>query len=155
MSARALHGIAERLWEYRLSRDPYLQMRRGVPVTRIPRDDLNEAARDADFAQGALTELRSLDTSALSHGDALTSRFLLDALAQQTRAPEFWWSQFPVTPYAASVLAVYLQTIFQTFKISTSADADRYLGLLGDYGRLIASLRTKLMQQAVRGWRVP
>jgi hypothetical protein len=38
-----LADIADRAWQYRLVQSPYLQLRNGVPVTKLPAGTLEEA----------------------------------------------------------------------------------------------------------------
>ena len=56
-----LDEIADRAWQHRLARSPYLQLRNGVQVTSLPKGTLDEAESDAGFAKGLLAELGEVD----------------------------------------------------------------------------------------------
>lgn len=150
-----VRDVAERAWQRRLQRDPYLQLRRGVAVTWLPRGTLEEAEQEASFARSLLVELAGVDAKSLPYADALTLEFLRDYLQRQIESPESWWSQFPVTPYCSRVLSFYCQMIFRPFSFHGQADVDRYLSLMRDYAALVRALLDKLKAQAQRGWRVP
>lgn len=154
-ASERLASLAERIWQHRVLREPYLQMRRGIPVRTIRPDTLANAEEDAAFAAGALSELRRAGAAVESHDDVLTVEFLREELTGMLAAPRLWWMQFGVTPYACSWLGIYLQSLFPTVSFSSPADADRYLALMLDYARLIESLRDKVLLQAQRGWHVP
>lgn len=154
-ASERLAALAERIWQYRVSREPWLQMRRGIPVRTIRPDTLANAEEDAVFAAGALSELRRVGAAVESHDDVLTVEFLREDLNTTLAAPRTWWMRFGVTPYASSGLGIYLQIIFQAFSFGSPEDTDRYLALMADYARLIDSMSDKVALQAQRGWRVP
>lgn len=154
-ASERLAALAERIWQHRVSCEPYLQMRRGIAVTTIRPDTLANAEEDAVFAAEALSELRRVGAAVESHADVLTVEFLREELTRTLAAPRRWWMQFGVTPYACAGLGIYLQSIFPTISFGNPEDADRYLALMRDYARLIESLREKVSLQAQREWRVP
>jgi uncharacterized protein (DUF885 family) len=154
-ASERLAAIAERIWQYRVSSEPYLQMRCGIPVRTIRADTLANAEQDAAFAADVLSELRRVGAAVEDHDDVLTVEFLREELNRTQASPRTWWLRFGVTPYACSGLGVYVQMIFQTFSFDSLEATDRYLALMVDYTRLIDSMRDKVALQAQRGWRVP
>jgi uncharacterized protein (DUF885 family) len=150
-----LRILADVAWQHRLSCDPYLRARVGLPVTHIPAPTLQEAEDDAGFARDLLSRLATINAAALSHADVLTLEFLQDSLEQGAREVDLWWAGFPATPYSVYWLNVYGKAIFQAFQFVEKADAARYISLLHDYAVAVASLSEKLRMQAARGWRIP
>jgi uncharacterized protein (DUF885 family) len=150
-----LAALAERIWQYRVSSEPYLQMRCGIAVRTIRPDTLATVEEDAAFAAGALAELRRVGAAVEGHEDVLTVEFLREELNRTLAAPRTWSSRFGVTPYACSWLGIYVRMIFQTFSFDSTEGTDRYLALMLDYTHLIDSMRDKAALQAQRGWRVP
>lgn len=150
-----LRAIADRVWQRQLEQSPFLQVRLRIPVTRIPNPSLAEAQAEVDFARAALAELEALDADSLSYDDRLTYLFVQDALQQQMRSVEMWWSSFPVTPYNGYWMSMYGQIIFGAFQFTEAADAERYLSLLNDYALALRSLLDKLRAQASHDWRIP
>ncbi|MGH8033577.1 MAG: DUF885 domain-containing protein [Lysobacterales bacterium] len=150
-----LAGIAERLWQYRLGREPALQLRSGGKVSQIPADTLEHAEQKAAFGSGLLRELNGISKPDLTNDDLLTFECLQFECERAVRAPEDWWIQFSVTPYSAMSLGVFLRQIFHEFSFSEREDAERYAALLHDYSALLLSLKAKLDCLSERRWLIP
>ena len=150
-----LAAIADAVWQRRLEKDVYSRLRNGVDIQQLPRETLQAAESDETFAALQTRRLRKVDVGALPANDRLTAEFLQHRLEWDCQSSKLWWSSFPVTPYTAMILGLYLQLVFAPFRFESSGDADRYLSLLRNYGVLVSDLRAKLAQQAERGWRIP
>src|SRR5579884_529539 len=133
----AVHALADRAWKYRLAREPYLQLRVGVPVTHLRPRGPEEAQEDSDFARILLAELDTIDSHTLSESSRLTAVFLRGIFSPLLSALEDLWYTFPVTPYNAHSLSLYMQHVLAPFTVNDTGDADRYLSLLADYARIL------------------
>jgi uncharacterized protein (DUF885 family) len=151
-----LSRIIDEVWEHRLDRDVYLQLRHGVPVTRIPGISLEEAEEEAAFGNKILGELGGIESSDLSHEESLTLEFIQDGMRRRLEAVDYYWLFFPITPYSSHFsLGVYLQVLFKTFRFESNEDAYRYLGLAGDYAKIIRQMQEKLLEQTQRNLLLP
>ena len=149
------HPPCQVAWQHRLNNNVYLQMRNGVQVTRLPKNDLAEVEADAAFARGLLDELDAIAASELSEEDFRTLGFLRFDLGNVADGVELWWTTFPVTPYQTFWIGLYLQQLFAPFRFDGAEDVDRYLGLMRDYAALLRSMLDKLKAQDGRGWLIP
>jgi uncharacterized protein (DUF885 family) len=147
--------MTDRAWQYRLERSFYLQLRVGIPVTRLRPRGPDEAQEDAGFAGTLLAELDAIDAHALDANGRLTLAFLRGIFEPYTTAVDDLWYTFPVTPYNLYFLFLPLQHVLAPFAVKNTEDAERFLGLLGDFARLLQVDREILREQQARGIRVP
>jgi uncharacterized protein (DUF885 family) len=147
--------IADRIWQWRLDHDAYLQLRAGLPVTRIAHGTLQEAEEETAFGRQQLSALDKIGAGRLAYDDQLTYAFLRWEMEQASETVEKWWGTFPVTPYMVYVLTLYGQIVFRPFAFNDSADAERYLALMSDYAAAVHAMAERLLLQAERQWRVP
>ncbi len=155
ISDPTLLGIADRIWQWRVAHDAYLQVRTGVPVTLIAHGTLPEAEEEAAFGRQQLSVLDGIDAGSLAYDDSLTYAFLRWEMEQSSETAEKWWGTFPVTPYMVYGLTLYGQMIFRPFVFNDAADGERYLKLMRDYAAAVDAMAERLQRQAERGWRVP
>src|SRR2546422_592870 len=132
MGGDLVDQVASATWERTLARSPYLQVQRGLPVTRLPAGSPAEVAEDAAFARTQLKLLAAADMASLDPPRAVTVGVLRALLEEQAREEDYWFS-FPVTPYATFGLSAYTGQIFAPFKFAGREDVDRYLQLVRDF----------------------
>jgi uncharacterized protein (DUF885 family) len=147
--------IADQVWERCLSRIPYVQLKAGVEISRIPAGTREQAQEDASFAQSILRKLQKMDPGNLPHQDQLTLGFLQHQMEIMSQSELTWLTDFPVTPYTCFWLSYYPQEIFATFRFKDQADIDRYLQLLVDLSSAVQEMHNRLRVQAERGWLLP
>jgi len=150
-----LKNIAEKVWQRNLKRDPYLRLRTGEIITKIPANTRDEAQEDAVFAKEMDSELKDINPKALEHDDWLTLEFLRDQMETLSDKEEFWLKDFPVTPNTGFWLSFYAQEIFASYKFDEKEDLSRYLKLTEDYAEMVRASLGQLQTQAERGWRIP
>ncbi len=155
LSSGVLEKIAEEVWNQRLEREPFLQLRMGVPVQGLPHGSLQEAEEDAAFAGRALKALKEVNADELAGEEPTTLAFLRESLKDLADAPSMWWWGFPVTPYNTYPLSVIALKVLAEFRFENRVDVDRYLNVIGDYGAALRCAAEKLRAQSDRGWSIP
>lgn len=146
-----VRNLADEVWAYRLEREPFLRLRRGLPVTRLPSETLAQRERDGAYARSVLTRLDQLDSS----DDPATAGFMRWLLTTWLERVRFHWLPFSVTPYASFGLSVYLQRVFTPFSFDSAPDAQRYVSLVADYRDVILEIGNKLATQRAMGILLP
>lgn len=147
----SVRDLADDVWTYRLEREPFLRLRRDLPVTRLPTESLADREHDAAFAASALSRLDECDQG----DDPATAGFLRWLLTTWVDRVRFHWLDFTVTPYASFGLSVYLQQVFLPFRFDNTDDCDRFTSLVADYRDLIAEIGDKLRTQRAMGVLLP
>ncbi|MEU7382311.1 MULTISPECIES: DUF885 domain-containing protein [unclassified Streptomyces] len=154
-TAKEVDRLAASYWEFLLSREPSLRTRRGLPVESLPGVSAAEADERAAFAAGVLDRLRTSKRTEPA-GPAADSAGFLEALAEQeAQAGRFHWLTPTATPYQLFRLQQYGDTVFRPFLFESRADADRYVSLVRDLARHVATVGDKAAGQAARGFFVP
>ncbi len=115
---------------------------------------IERVREQADAGRTVLTKLGAIDTSKLSHDDAITHALLTFEAELQRDEERFFWLDFRVTPYA-SPLARVLTARFASMPIGTAADRLAYLDALYALPRDIASHEARLRSQFARGIVLP
>ncbi|MFC9328647.1 DUF885 domain-containing protein [Kitasatospora sp. NPDC057015] len=154
-TGREVGRLADRYWEFLLERDPLLRVRRGLPVETLPGASLAEAEERARFAAGVLDRVRVLDGAEMSGADSDTAAVLAALAEQELRARRWYWLTPAVTPYRLFPLSLYVDAVLCPFGFAERTDTERYLGLVRELARVVASIGDKVVGQAARGFRVP
>ncbi|MFJ3310948.1 DUF885 domain-containing protein [Streptomyces sp. NPDC086549] len=154
-AAREVDRLATSYWDFLLAREPSLRTRRGLPVESLPGASAAEAEERAGFAAGVLDRLRTLRPAELSGPDADTAGFLRALAEQEAQAGRFHWLTPTATPYQLYRLQLHGDTVFRPFRFERRADADRYVSLVRDLARCVATIGDKAEGQAARGFRIP
>ena len=153
-------AIVERVGDLYLDKlteiSPFINFRRGEPVTSLP--DLSlEASQDlASFAQGQLDRLAAIDEGAIDHEEWISLELLRWNLGLLVEAPRHYWADFNITPYAGG--GFVLNTIHQIFgaaPLGTEEELTRYLDLLDEYAGMIEQFADKVDGQKERGIYLP
>ena len=157
------HNAIDRTW--RPISDRFLiRLTEGRPADRLPDLSEQQAARVASEAQTALRDIETIDLDSLPHETALTVKivqFHLNIEAQSSWRYDLahnygvFPAMFPITPYGGGYFLSAISRELNRFVIRQPADADHYLALLEDYARLLRQMRSKLIEQAARGIRIP
>jgi uncharacterized protein (DUF885 family) len=155
VTSTPVQEVARTVWEHRLSREPYLRVRRGLPVEHLPAGSAAEADEQAAFARRMLAALDAVDAGTTSSDDLVTAGFLRFLLDGWTRGPELRWHAFSCAPYSSFFLSFAVRDVFGGFRFAGPADVDRYLSLLDDYRAFVAELGTTLVGQRERGILLP
>jgi uncharacterized protein (DUF885 family) len=145
--------VADAVWQYRLDREPYLRVRGGLPVDRLPSGSLAEVEERSDFAARMLRELAVADRG--PDDDPVTEGFLRFLLDGWLRAPDVHWLGFSCTPYSSFFLSFGVRDVFGGYRFAGAGDVDRYLSLPADYRAFVTELRVKLLGQRARGVLLP
>jgi len=138
------------------ARDPYLKFRRGERVEHFPDWTLEAAEADAAFARDLLNRLAGVDEEAIDHEDWISLRLLRWNLGMLVEAPEHYWADFNVTPYAAGGFSLnILHQVLGAAPVETDEDRAHYLHLLDEYAQGIGQLADKVSGQKDRGIYLP
>ena len=148
-------ALADRAWQHRLDTDAFSRLRAGLPVERLRPESLADREDDAAFARALLRDLDRVDVATMTEDDRLTAGFLRFLMEGAVVGPEHHWHGFSVAPYSSFFLSYALQHVFGGFAFDTTADADRYVSLVGDYRDFVTELGVKLDGQVERGIRIP
>jgi uncharacterized protein (DUF885 family) len=154
-AAAALDDLAERYWQHQLQTDYLLRSQVGLAVETISPVTVDEANREALFAQSVLDGLKAIDPAALDHDRWLTYRTLSFLAANLATAPRFFWLVQQATPYAGGGQLGAITTLLTTYQLQDPTDARRYVSLLHQYAAFVRSLRAFLQGQHDRGIILP
>lgn len=152
-SSEILRDAGDAYYEWLTDDDPFLRLKRRLPVERLPDLSLDKERADAERAKTLLARLEQVDRPALTHEESLSLDILTRKLQAATELPRFYWLRFDVTPYASPLSPVV--RLFSQLPLDTERDAERYAALLYEVPGFIRQLRVKLEGQAERGTRVP
>ena len=145
--------LADELWQHYLEHEPYLQLRNGVTVERLPLGSLEEAEQAGAFGVRLLARCGVLQPEALSPSDRLTHALVRDHAERLARTVDTWLAHFPVTPYQLAALHSGLTQALPTAPLAS--EPDRFLCLVEDVGRAVEVVDDKLQLQQERGWILP
>ncbi|MEU1177874.1 DUF885 domain-containing protein [Streptomyces sp. NPDC005820] len=154
-ATREVDRLAALYWDFLLAREPLLRTRRGLPVESLPGVSAAEADERARFATGMLDRLGALRAAELSGPAADTAGFLRALAEQETESGRFHWLTPTATPYQLFRLQQYGDTVFRQFRFEGRADANRYVSLVRDLARCVATIGDKATGQAARGLCIP
>jgi uncharacterized protein (DUF885 family) len=144
-----VRALADDVFAYRLERDAFLRVRRGLPVEHLRVESDSAWAEDAVFARTTLARLAA--TEPVDEDDRLTTGFLEHVLSGWVDRAEHIQLGFTVTPYSAFFLGMGLQQVFAGY----AGSAAGYLALVGDHRDQIVELRARLLRQRDAGVLVP
>lgn len=146
-------GLADALWQHYLQREPYLQLRNGVPVSQLPLGTLAEADEHAGFGKELLAQCDLLESTGLADDERLTLALLRDHAERLASSADLWAAQFPVAPYQLAGINTALTQVLPS--ASLAPEPDRYLTLVEDLARGIDVIADKVDEMRARGWALP
>lgn len=156
MSTRgAVAKLADEVWAFQLDRSPYLRVRGGLPVERVPGVGFGEVEEAARFARQVLARMDAISTTDLDGDDADTLGFLRQLAVQDCATEEHYWLAQPATPYGWMQFSNYSDTIYRPFRFADQADVHRYLSLVRDYAGYVTSVHETAVGQIERDIRLP
>ena len=154
--AALIAAAGDEYLDFVATRDPYLKFRRGERVERFPDSTLDAAEANAAFARDLLERLAGVDEQAIEHEDWLSLELLRWNLGMLVEAPEHYWADFNVTPYAGGGFVLnILHQVLGAVPVQTDDDRTHYLHLLGEYAETIGQLADKVAGQKERGIHLP
>ncbi len=121
-----------------LDHEPALRIQRGLDVEKLPEFSFEAAQRDARALRALRERLALVDPQRLTHEEWLSREILDWQLATYAEGAEHFWDFFQLTPYAAPFRSP-LHQVFTSFTFRTEKDWQRYLDLLQQYVRVVAS----------------
>ena len=155
-AAALIASIGDEYAAFAAEQSPYIKFRRGETVTEFPDWTLEAAEEAAAFAQGLLDRLAEVDEQAIDHEDWISLELLRWNLGLLVEAPEHYWADFNITPYAAGGFILdILHQVIGAAPLGTEEERAHYLHLLGEYGQTIGQLADKVAGQKERGIFLP
>ena len=155
-SSALIASVGDEYAAFAAEQSPYIKFRRGETVTEFPDWTLEAAEANAAFAQGLLDRLADIDEQAIEHEDWISLELLRWNLGLLIKAPEHYWADFNITPYAAGGFVLdILHQVIGAAPVGTDEERAHYLHLLGEYGRGIGQLADKVAGQKERGMYLP
>jgi uncharacterized protein (DUF885 family) len=152
-AGKTVRAIGADYLEWAAEESPFLRLKQGLPIERLPDVSQANAERRAQEARKLLARLEAVPVDALSGEDRLSYEMLKRRLGFDAAAMRDHWLGFAVTPYASPLGPVH--QAFRALPLRTAADTDRYLALLRQYPGFVAGLTERLTRQAERGILIP
>ncbi len=155
-SSALIASVGDEYAAFAADQSPYIRFRRGETVTEFPDSTLEAAEANAAFAQNLLDRLADIDEQAIDHEDWISLELLRWNLGLLIKAPEHYWADFNITPYAAGGFVLdILHQVLGAAPLGTDEERAHYLHLLGEYGQTIGQLADKVEGQKERGIYLP
>lgn len=161
---RALRAIDATWTEF--SAALFVSRELGRTIDRLP--DIGEAnvRRRAALGREIVDQLDAIDLTSLPVGVGLTAAVARERASTWTRESDWYWlvfdplgagffALFGPTAYAGGYTLNLVNQLLRDFQFHHDGDADRYLGLISDYARLLGQMRERTSGQAERGIRIP
>lgn len=140
-----LERIQEEYWKHQLEDSPYLKLKFGLPIDRLPDLTYDKAKADASFANGLLERLKKIDASSLNHEDWISHQILTWDNEKIAEGLQYFWLSNPVTPYASPLSIVH--RVYREHRFDKASDLNHYLILLAQYPAMIHTMQNNLKQQ--------
>jgi len=153
-AARALARLLDDAQRYKVEESIDARQRYGLPIEHLPDLSVRATEREAAQARALKTRLQQIDTRKLTLEEQLSAsalRWELDATIEG--APYFWHRFSDVTPYSTPMQSV--QRVLGAYRFANTADATRYLALVGELPAWLDSIRAGLAERQRRGIRLP
>lgn len=144
-SRTELEKIQEEYWQNQLEESPYLKLKLGIQIDRLPDLSYEKAKADANFANSLLERLKKIDARTLNHEQWISLQILRWDNAKITEGLQYFWLTNPVTPYASPFLIVH--RIFTEHSFNKASDLDHYLALLRQYPAMVRMMQNHLQEQ--------
>jgi uncharacterized protein (DUF885 family) len=148
-----LRAIEEEVWQYTIDKSIPIRLKLGLPIEKLPEVTMEEAQRDADFADSMLEKLGSITAEDLTHEEWITLELLRWQAKGTKEFLKYYWLGFPVTPYTSPLGGV--QQVFSKYQFKSKEDLDHYIVLAEKVPQMMSEIRAKLEGQAEKGIRLP
>jgi uncharacterized protein (DUF885 family) len=157
--------IVDDAWDELRGR-PFVQRQLGIVPTRLPDVSFAEAQRRSAVGSSLIKRLDAVDLSRLPHDLALSLRSVRFRAKSWAREADWYWTVsdalgigffglFLPAAYGGGLFLNNVNSQLAAFTFTESTDADRYMGLVSDYARLIDQFTDRTTGQAERGLRMP
>ncbi|WP_419856713.1 DUF885 domain-containing protein [Candidatus Palauibacter irciniicola] len=123
-----LAALLDSAWVRDLETNPFVRLREGVDVERLPALDYEAAEERAAFSQRQLERALAIDAAALSADERVTLETLVWQAEMAVEGHRYFWLRSVLTPYS-SVLRSYSQ-IFPLLPLEDDEDLDRFVALV-------------------------
>jgi uncharacterized protein (DUF885 family) len=153
--AEAVARIADETWQWVLESDNGLRDAAGLPFNGIKDITLEEARRDATFANGRIAALRAIDSATLSPDDEITRRFLLKFHEDVAQGPDNWINDFAITPYSGVLGLSGLLEFASKRPLATPTERAEYLRLITEIGDRLDQMLGRTIAQRDAGIYLP
>lgn len=153
--AEAVARIADETWQWVLESDNGLRDAAGLPFNGIKDITLEEARRDAAFANSRIAALRAIDPATLSPDDEITRRFLLKFHEDVAQGPDNWITDFAITPYSGVLGLTGLLEFASKRPLATPAERAEYLHLIAEIGDRLDQMLGRTSAQRDAGIYLP
>ncbi len=135
-------------------------------MTRLPSLSLTEAERRSALGRSLLRRIERLEPQDLPHSVLLDLRLVRFCGRFWEREADWYWlvvdpvgighfGEFLPAAYCGGFLLNVIHMGLKACTFREAGDADRYLGLVADYARLISQFSERTSGQAERGIRMP
>ena len=145
-----LQQLADEIWQRQIERSPFLRIREGLPVEKLPELQFARAQEDADYWRSVLDRLAEIDTSQLTHDEVLTWEILEWQSAMAVEGLQHFWRGSILTPYSNPL--PNLRQIFAAQPLEDTTDLENYLQLLEEVTGFVRSMHEIAYGQAERGY---
>ena len=138
--------------QHLFDQSPYLQVRAGRLIGKLPDLSPEQEARDAAFVRSLLERVKAIPENEVGHEDALTLSILRWEAELASQNQVFYWLRFPYTPYVAgtSLNFVHQQIAAHPFTDPALHPAN-YLMVLAEYADQLDQFTAHLEGQRQRG----
>ena len=150
-----LDDIADSVWAQALEKNPSLRLSAGLPIIEIPDITFQAAVERAALSRTTLKQLMKIPVESLAHEDWLTWDMLRSHLELEVEEVNYYWLQFPVTPYQGGALLGVIKSSANNAAVETPSQRQIYLGLISEYSKIINQMADKLEGQKSKGILIP
>jgi uncharacterized protein (DUF885 family) len=144
-SSQIIKNVADAYWQRTLSESLYLRTKYGLDITSLPDLSYEKGRSDLNFASSLYAQLKRAKKPELTHAELLSYSILEWDLLNTMQSFQYFWLNFPVTPYASQIPTVHLA--FTSFQFSKESDLESYLNLLEKYPEFIGAIQKHLEHQ--------
>ena len=127
-ASAALEALLDSAWVRDLETNPFVRLREGLDVERLPALGYEAAEEGAAFAQRQLDRALAIDATALSPDERVTLETLRWQAEMAVEGHRYFWLRSVLTPYS-SVVRSYRQ-IFPLLPLADEEDLDRFVSLV-------------------------
>lgn len=152
-SSLVLKQVGDDYWEYLLEESIYLRFKFGLKIEKLPDMTYAYAKSYVDFATSLLERLEKVKPEELTHEEELSFGILKWELTNAVDSLEYYWLNFPVTPYNSYL--PYIHRVYTNFVFKNTEDLEHYMRLMQLYPPLIGSLQDILQEQLKKGIVLP
>jgi uncharacterized protein (DUF885 family) len=148
-----LATLCDAQWQHQVEQDILARSEVGLPLEHLPDPTFAQVEQEAAFAREMLARAAAIDAEGLTEDERISLAILQHGSRLAIEAPEHFWPQFQVTPYASRLFPVHLA--LAAFAFDGAEDLERYLRLVDEYPAFVDGLTSVLLEQQRRGILLP